>query len=50
MKRRDDHSRKVEKFRTTLENLHEKRGPDARRACVLELRSAGTTKFSKRQP
>lgn len=27
MKRLDDHSRKVEKFRTTLENLHERRGP-----------------------
>lgn len=50
MKRLDDHSRKVEKVRATLENLHETRGPDAPRACVSELRSAGTTKSSKRQP
>lgn len=50
MKRLDGHSRKVEKVRTTLENLHERRGQDESRARVSEFRSTGTLKPVKRQP
>lgn len=50
MKRLADHSRKIEKLRTTLERVHESRGADAPRARPAELRGMESSRQAKRQP
>lgn len=50
MKRLDDHSRKIEKVRTTLERLHETRNADVPRARAPEQRGNGASKPAKTQP